>query len=59
MKIAVIGSGISGLTSAHYLSAHHDVSVFEANKRIGGHTATMDVELGTRTVRDRHRIHCL
>ena len=48
MKIAVIGSGISGLTSAHYLSAHHDVSVFEANKRIGGHTATMDVELGTR-----------
>ncbi|MCX2976969.1 NAD(P)/FAD-dependent oxidoreductase [Candidatus Marimicrobium litorale] len=48
MKIAVIGSGISGLASAHYLSASHDVSVFEANKRIGGHTATMDVELGTR-----------
>ena len=48
MKIAVIGSGISGLTSAHYLSADHEVTVFEASKRIGGHTATMDVELGTR-----------
>ena len=48
MKIAVIGSGISGLTSAHYLSADHEVTVFEANKRVGGHTATVDVELGTR-----------
>ncbi|MDA8962102.1 FAD-dependent oxidoreductase [Congregibacter sp.] len=48
MHIAVIGSGISGLACAHYLSAEHTVSVFEANKRLGGHTATMDVELGTR-----------
>ena len=48
MKIAVIGSGISGLTCAHYLSAHHEVSVFEGNRHIGGHTATMDVQLGTR-----------
>ncbi|WP_439101264.1 NAD(P)/FAD-dependent oxidoreductase [Congregibacter sp.] len=48
MHIAVIGSGISGLACAHYLSAGHTVSVFEANKRLGGHTATMDVQLGTR-----------
>lgn len=48
MQIAVIGSGISGLACAHYLSAEHTVSVFEANKRLGGHTATMDVQLGTR-----------
>jgi predicted NAD/FAD-binding protein len=48
MKIAVIGSGISGLSCAHYLSGEHEVSVFEANKLLGGHTATVDVQLGTR-----------
>ncbi|MEH6635252.1 MAG: FAD-dependent oxidoreductase [Halioglobus sp.] len=48
MKIAVIGSGISGLSCAHYLSTSHEVSVFEAGKQIGGHTATVDVQLGTR-----------
>ncbi|MEH6580768.1 MAG: FAD-dependent oxidoreductase [Halioglobus sp.] len=48
MKIAVIGSGISGLSCAHYMSPQHEVSVFEANTKIGGHTATMDVQLGTR-----------
>lgn len=48
MKIAVIGSGISGLSCAHYLSTEHEVSVFEAGKQVGGHTATVDVKLGTR-----------
>lgn len=48
MRIAVIGSGISGLACAHYLSARHEVSVFEAGPRVGGHTATVDVQLGTR-----------
>lgn len=48
MQIAVIGSGISGLACAHYLSAEHTVSLFEAQRRLGGHTATMDVQLGTR-----------
>ncbi len=43
MKIAIIGAGISGLGCAHLLHKIHDTSVFEANDRIGGHTATMDI----------------
>ena len=43
MKIAVVGSGISGLVSAHVLSRRHDVVLFEADARIGGHTHTVDV----------------
>jgi uncharacterized protein len=46
MKIAVIGSGISGLSCAHYLSVENEVWVYEASNRIGGHTATVDVQLG-------------
>lgn len=42
-RIAVIGSGISGLTCAHVLSVKHQVTVFEANDYIGGHTATVDI----------------
>ena len=48
MDIAVIGSGISGLSCAHHLSRAHRVTVFEAGTQIGGHTATVDVKLGTR-----------
>lgn len=44
MRIAVIGSGIAGLTSAYLLSKKHQVDVFEANNYIGGHTATVDVD---------------
>ncbi|WP_052879386.1 NAD(P)/FAD-dependent oxidoreductase [Vibrio coralliirubri] len=43
-KIAIIGSGISGLTCAHILDKHHDVTVFEKNDYVGGHTATVDIE---------------
>ena len=43
MKIAIVGSGISGLTAAHYLTAHHEVHVFEADSRIGGHTNTIEI----------------
>ncbi len=43
MKIAIIGSGISGLTCAYLLNRQHDIKVFEAEKTIGGHTATKDV----------------
>ena len=48
MKIAVIGSGISGLSCAYYLHRDHEVHVFERNERIGGHTATVDVAMGGR-----------
>jgi predicted NAD/FAD-binding protein len=41
---AIIGSGISGLTSAYLLSKKHKVTVFEKNAHIGGHTATVDIE---------------
>jgi len=44
MRIAIIGSGISGLTCAYLLSRQHQVSLFEADNRIGGHTHTVDVE---------------
>ena len=43
MKIAVVGSGIAGLTSAYLLSRRHDITVFEAGDRIGGHTHTVHV----------------
>lgn len=44
-RIAVIGSGISGLVSAYLLSEHHDVSLFEANDYLGGHTNTVSVAI--------------
>lgn len=44
MKIAIIGAGISGLTAAYYLQQKHDITVYESEARIGGHTATVDVE---------------
>lgn len=43
-RIAVIGSGIAGLTSAHLLSTEHDIVLFEANDYLGGHTHTREVE---------------
>ena len=45
MRIAVIGSGISGLASAWLLSRQHDVVLFEASDYLGGHTHTHDIEL--------------
>lgn len=45
MRVAIIGSGISGLTAAWRLHQRHKVVVFEANDYIGGHTNTVDVEV--------------
>jgi len=46
MKIAIVGSGISGLYAAHYLSKHHQITVYEANSILGGHTDTHNIVLG-------------
>ncbi|MRT11015.1 FAD-dependent oxidoreductase [Enterobacteriaceae bacterium RIT711] len=43
MNIAIIGSGIAGLTCAWRLAGHHQVTIFEAESTPGGHTATVDV----------------
>ena len=49
MKTAIIGTGISGLGCAHRLvQLGHDIELFEAADRVGGHTATFDVKLGAR-----------
>ena len=45
MKIAIIGTGIAGNVAAYRLSREHDITVFEADSRIGGHTNTVDVKL--------------
>jgi uncharacterized protein len=45
MKIAIIGSGIAGLTSAYLLNRKHKITVFEAGDWIGGHTHTVDVQV--------------
>jgi uncharacterized protein len=44
MRIAVIGSGISGMVAAHHLCRTHDVTVYESGAHAGGHTHTVDVE---------------
>jgi uncharacterized protein len=44
LKIAVVGSGISGLSCAWALSQRHDVTLIESDKRIGGHAHTVDVK---------------
>lgn len=45
MKIAIIGSGISGLASAWLLAGEHEVTLFEADRRLGGHSHTVDITL--------------
>lgn len=48
MRIAVVGAGIAGMASAWMLSREHEVVLFEAGDRLGGHTHTHDIELGGR-----------
>lgn len=45
MSIAVIGTGIAGLVAARELAPNHEVTVFEARSRLGGHTHTVDVPI--------------
>ena len=49
MKIAIIGSGIAGITLAHHLHKNHEIAIFEALSHIGGHTHTHKIELDSKS----------
>ena len=50
MRIAVVGSGISGLGSAYLLNQEHEVRLFEKDSRIGGHSHTVEARFGEHLV---------
>jgi uncharacterized protein len=50
MKVAIVGSGISGLTAAHALAKRHEVALFEAEPEVGGHVKTVVVPAGDGTI---------
>jgi uncharacterized protein len=52
VRVAIVGAGIAGLTCAHLLHPEHEITVFEADDRPGGHTRTVEVE----TERELHRV---
>jgi len=49
-RIAIIGSGISGLSAAWLLQSHHDITVFEAENYIGGHSHTVDIDVDSKNL---------
>ena len=50
MKIAVVGSGISGLSAAYYLSKKHKVDLFEKDDHFGGHSHTLDLNIDKKKI---------
>ncbi len=55
-RIAIVGSGISGLSAAHHLQGHAHITLFEAGDYFGGHTHTVDVTLPTATGLQTHGV---
>ena len=49
MRIAIVGTGVSGLVCAHLLGRRHDITVFEADPRPGGHAHTVRIDLADET----------
>ena len=49
-RIAIVGTGISGLACARFLSREHEVTVFEKDARIGGHSHTVMVDEGVKQI---------
>ena len=49
-RVAVVGSGVSGLVAGWVLARDSHVTLYEADDRLGGHADTHDVEMGDRTV---------
>ena len=49
MRIAIVGAGVSGLVAAHLLHERHEIVVFEAAARPGGHTHTVRVDTADAT----------
>ena len=43
-NIAIIGSGISGISISYFLSNHHNITIFEKNDYFGGHTRTIKIK---------------
>jgi predicted NAD/FAD-binding protein len=58
MKVAIVGGGIAGLAAAHALAGRHEVTLFEAAPRVGGHAYTVDgIDMGF-IVFNRERYPC-
>ncbi len=49
MRIAIVGTGVAGLVAAHHLHRTHEIAVYEADDRIGGHSNTVRVDLADET----------
>lgn len=50
LRVAVIGSGVSGLSAAYFLAPHAAVTLFEKNSRLGGHAHTARIQVADKTV---------
>ncbi len=50
MKLAIIGTGIAGLSAAYSLNEHHDITVYERNAYLGGHSRTIEIPLNGKLI---------